>query len=77
MRKVRQEDGNKNRKVRQVPGLSGVSGVQKRKPIFEDAGVTCPKCGGKIFIKRREKARIIWAVKLSRMRLFFVGYALG
>ena len=29
----------------------GFPECRNAKPIFEDAGVTCPKCGGKIFIK--------------------------
>ena len=35
----------------------GVPECRNAKPILEDAGVTCPKCGGKVYIKKTRKGR--------------------
>ena len=35
----------------------GFPDCQNAKPFFEDAGVTCPKCGGKVQIKKTKKGR--------------------
>ncbi|NLG89765.1 MAG: type I DNA topoisomerase [Clostridiaceae bacterium] len=35
----------------------GFPECRNAKPIFEDAGVTCPKCGGKVLIKKTRKGK--------------------
>ncbi|GAE88949.1 type I DNA topoisomerase [Acetivibrio straminisolvens] len=35
----------------------GFPECRNAKPILEDAGVTCPKCGGKVYIKKTRKGR--------------------
>ncbi|MGN1318581.1 MAG: type I DNA topoisomerase [Lachnospirales bacterium] len=35
----------------------GFPECRNTKPLFEDAGVTCPMCGGKIYIKKTKKGR--------------------
>jgi DNA topoisomerase-1 len=35
----------------------GFPECRNAKPIFEDTGVTCPKCGGRIYIKKTRKGK--------------------
>ena len=35
----------------------GFPECRNTKPLYEDSGVTCPKCGGKIFVKKTKKGR--------------------
>jgi len=35
----------------------GFPECRNAKPILEDAGITCPKCGGKVYIKKTRKGR--------------------
>jgi DNA topoisomerase-1 len=35
----------------------GFPECRNTKPLFEDAGVKCPKCGGKVYIKKTKKGR--------------------
>ena len=51
-------DGNKIGRYGKFLACPGFR-MQKRKPIFEDTGVTCPKCGGRIILKNT-KGKIIW-----------------
>jgi len=43
----------------------GFPECRNAKPILEDAGITCPKCGGKVYIKRRGKAGNILVVRIT------------
>jgi len=45
--------------------VSGFPECRNAKPILEDAGITCPKCGGKVYIKRRGKAGNILVVRIT------------
>ena len=38
----------------------GVPECQNAKPYFEEAGVNCPECGGKVLIKKTKKGRIYY-----------------
>jgi DNA topoisomerase-1 len=35
----------------------GFPECRNTKPLFEDAGVACPKCGGKVYVKKTKKGR--------------------
>jgi DNA topoisomerase-1 len=39
----------------------GFPECRNTKPLFEDAGVPCPKCGAKVFIKKTKKGRRYYA----------------
>lgn len=38
----------------------GFPECQNAKPYFEEAGVNCPECGGKVLIKKTKKGRIYY-----------------
>jgi len=58
--------------------VSRFSGVQKRQAYFGDAGITCPKCGGKVYIKKTRKGRKYLGCENNNsdpMRFYDLGYA--
>ena len=38
----------------------GFPECQNAKPYFEEAGVNCPECGGKVLIKKTKKGRVYY-----------------
>ena len=38
----------------------GFPECRNAKPYYEDAGVTCPECGGRVLIKKSKKGRLFY-----------------
>ena len=47
----------KNGRFGKFLACPGFPECRNARPIFEDAGVKCPKCGGKVYIKKTRKGR--------------------
>ena len=52
----------------------GFPDCQNAKPYFEEAGVNCPECGGKVLIKKTKKGRVYYGCENNPEECSFMSW---